>query len=503
MAYNINHYGGSLIATIADGTVDNSLDITLVGKNFAGYGKPQNDNFVFLLENFAGTSPPARPLRGQVWYDSGNRKLKFYDGVKFRTASSAEVSTTEPTGLTTGDFWFDTVNNQLYTYTGTGFTLIGPQLVAGSGATEMLATSVKDSVGDSHSVIQAVNGGNVVFVISSDNEFVLDNTLNEITGFTTVRKGITLAYTNSENPDLEGVTLDDHVFWGTSSNSQRLGGFTPGDFVQSNSGAFGGKVNFSHAGFTVGNPIEILKIFNSAATTPTISNIWGDEIDFTTIVNSVTVTPLVLKGLHILPGANGVTNVGSDSAAFLNVYASSFVGTAREANKLKVGTAYVDASISAVANTVVARSAANETIGGVVVTAGAIKGTYFVGTAITANYADLAEKYLADSVYEVGTVMMIGGENEVTASTWGKRAIGAVSANPAYLMNFELEGGTIVALKGRVPVKVIGRINKGDELIASDNGHAMLAVPHAGRVFAIALGSSDDSGSKLVECLIL
>ena len=134
---------------------------------------------------------------------------------------------------------------------------------------------------------------------------------------------------------------------------------------------------------------------------------------------------------------------------------------------------------------------------------GYLNAVRFQGTATQAYYADLAENYLADAEYAPGTVMMIGGEKEVTASVWGKRAIGAVSTDPAYLMNSGLEGGTPVALKGRVPVKVVGRIKKGDELIAADNGCAMMAVPHASGVFAVALESSDDEGVKLVECLIL
>lgn len=150
------------------------------------------------------------------------------------------------------------------------------------------------------------------------------------------------------------------------------------------------------------------------------------------------------------------------------------------------------ASVPNVVSTIVARDAAGD-----------IFVSVMHGTATSARYADLAEKYLADKEYEVGTVMMVGGEKEITACTWGKRAIGAVSANPAYLMNEGLEGGTVVALKGRIPVKVVGSIKKGDELIASDNGCAVMAVPHANRVFAIALESNDDTGVKLVECLIL
>jgi hypothetical protein len=127
----------------------------------------------------------------------------------------------------------------------------------------------------------------------------------------------------------------------------------------------------------------------------------------------------------------------------------------------------------------------------------------FHGRATSANYADLAEKYLADKEYDIGTVVMIGGDKEITASKWGKRAIGAVSDKPAYLMNSGLEDGTVVALKGRIPVKVIGSIKKGDELIAADDGYAVMAVPHASGVFAISLETNSDTGVKLVECLIL
>jgi len=135
--------------------------------------------------------------------------------------------------------------------------------------------------------------------------------------------------------------------------------------------------------------------------------------------------------------------------------------------------------------------------------AGDIYATVFRGLATSANYADLAEKYLADKEYEVGTVVSVGGEAEVTASSYGERAIGVVSDHPAYMMNSELEGGTYIALKGRVPVKVTGTIRKGQRLVAYNNGTAVAAVPHANDVFGIALESSDDTGTKLIEAVIL
>ena len=125
----------------------------------------------------------------------------------------------------------------------------------------------------------------------------------------------------------------------------------------------------------------------------------------------------------------------------------------------------------------------------------------FQGTATSAQYADLAEKYLADQEYEVGTVVVIGGEKEVTAGSWGQRAIGVVSANPAYMMNSGLEGGTYIALKGRVPCKVTGEVKKGDRLIAGNDGAAMVGNVNSNDVFAIAL--EDNNQSNTIEVLVL
>jgi hypothetical protein len=115
----------------------------------------------------------------------------------------------------------------------------------------------------------------------------------------------------------------------------------------------------------------------------------------------------------------------------------------------------------------------------------------------------LAEKYLADTEYEVGTVLMVGGEKEVTACQVGFRAVGPVSEKPAHLMNSDLEGGTAVALKGRVPVKVTGIVLKGQRLVAGPNGTAQAAMGNTSDVFAIALESNSEVTVKLVEAIIL
>ena len=109
---------------------------------------------------------------------------------------------------------------------------------------------------------------------------------------------------------------------------------------------------------------------------------------------------------------------------------------------------------------------------------GNVSADFFVGTATQAQYADLAEKYEADEDYEPGTVLVIGGDKEVTVTDEpGSHAVvGVVSTNPAYLMNSEADG-VAIALRGRIPCKVAGVCKKGDVLVTSNvPGHAMVAL---------------------------
>jgi hypothetical protein len=134
---------------------------------------------------------------------------------------------------------------------------------------------------------------------------------------------------------------------------------------------------------------------------------------------------------------------------------------------------------------------------------GSFAANVMTGTATSARYADLAELYIADAEYPVGTVMAVGGEKEITAYTGGAiRALGTISENPAYLMNSELEGGVPVALKGRVPVRVIGTVKKGQGLGASSiPGVAAMDMVN---YFAVSLGDYNDHGQEgIVEAVIL
>jgi len=498
MPYNINKYNGNLAAVVEDGTVDNTFDVKLVGKNYAGYGEVQNENFVFLLENFANSTEPAKKTTGQVWYDSANKKLKFYDGTKFRTTGGAEVGTTEPTGLSVGDFWFNSSTKQLYAWNGAGFTLVGPQAVADAGLTQLRSRSVVDESDAPHAIIEAIANNTTIYVISPD-EFTLKTATNPITGFSVIKKGLTLVNTSNttSGANVAGVTSTDFRFWGTASNSEKLGGVAASSFVRNDSSSYPTVVQrFADVGYTVGNDNDLAVYIDGVV--PTVKNQLSDTIIFQTTSSGVK-TPLKLVGSDILPGSNNVSNIGSLTAGagstplrFATVYATSFNGTATQADSLNVGGNYRTASEAAGNNTIASRTSSGDLVA-----------NNFSGTALQAKYADLAENYLADANYPIGTVLMVGGDKEVTACQVGFRAIGPVSEKPAYLMNSELEGGTAIALKGRVPVRVTGSILKGQRLVAGSNGTAQAAMGNTADVFAIALESNEDAGEKIIEAVIL
>ena len=128
------------------------------------------------------------------------------------------------------------------------------------------------------------------------------------------------------------------------------------------------------------------------------------------------------------------------------------------------------------------------------------------GSRLNATYADLAEKYTADAEYESGTVLVFGGEHEVTLSTDSDsfRVAGVVTTNPAYTMNNDCVGEHIatIALQGRVPVKVIGPVYKGDLLVSCNNGYAVANnIARAGTIIGKSLENFTDA-SGIIEVAV-
>ena len=506
MAYQIDRYNNSLLTVVEDGTIDQTTDLKFIGKNYAGYGEIQNENFLYLLENFAGANQPPRAIAGQIWYDNSESKLKFYDGSQFRVAGSSTVSTAAPAGLATGDFWWDSENQQLYAYNGSTFVLVGPQ-GTGDGTTQLVSTTVRDDQGNQKAIIQAVVDDEVIFIVSAQT-FYLDQTLSPISGFDYIRSGITLKNTSNT-----GVTNNstDRIF-GTASDADRLGGELASAYVRTDQPTFENVVQFSNNGIAIGDSND-LKIYLGPNETGVIKNETGEAIDFYIKDNlGVVQFPLKMSYEGLLPGStysiagNQGFDLGSPLRIFRKLYTNYVEGTSAKANTLKydgdTGSAIGNYAPASVNNTYT-DPGSGLTVPSVAVrtAAGDLNAVKFVGTATSATFADLAEKYTTEEEHPIGTVMSVcvHEEHETEPCNADGFAIGIVSDKPAFLMNAEAEGQAL-ALKGRVPVRVVGSVQKGDKLYIVDKG--VTSTKENGKVVAVALESNSNTEEKLIECIV-
>lgn len=598
MAYQVNRYNGTFLVSVNDGTINASTDIRFLGKNYAGYGQVQNENFLHLMENFAGSNQPSKPLSGQLWFDTTDKKIKVYDGSRFKILGGATASSTVPFGLSAGEFWFEPNAGQLYCWNGIEFTLIGPENSASLGETSVVSQVVKDVSGKNQAIAKFIAGGTVVAVVSkgdvnSGGAFVLDASINNIPGFGKIRKGVTLVDTNNDT----GVTLASSTatIWGTVSSSKALTdnlgiSYVPTDFVRQATPRFSNQAGFADAGFTIGATNTML--FSFDGTNGIIQNQAGDPLLLRIRVGSENRSLLKITGNTVEPGEDSAYTFGTTTKRWFQMFADNISVTENIVGNLIGGstgphkgnvlandnTVLIDAGTktisgsnfegtftgtlngtastsvnaqklndlvaleTATANSIAARNssgniAANQFVGiasfadkilidnsaandaassyktakttkeGSTIAArspaGDLQANLFIGTATAVQGADLAEKYLADAEYEIGTVLTVGGAAEVTECGPGSMVIGAMSGNPGLRMNDGLVNGIFVALKGRVPVKVAGCVNKGDKLIPSDNGHAKAGASDCTNYFAIALESSDNHMPKLIESIIL
>ena len=171
MSYRINRTDGELLIDLTDGVIDNSAtDLTLIGKNYKGFGEWLNENFIKLLENFASTQQPNNPLTGQLWYDKQDQRLKIFNGTFFRSATGTIVNSSQPTNLIAGDIWIDNANNKLYLFDGVDLTLVGPNYDAGQGRTGYEADTQLDDKNQAHTILKMYIGGKLVSIIA-DEEF--------------------------------------------------------------------------------------------------------------------------------------------------------------------------------------------------------------------------------------------------------------------------------------------------------------------------------------------
>ena len=425
MAYTINLTDGTIFATVADGTINTASSMTLVGKNYAGYGEFLDENFIHLLENSSNTTAPGAPLEGQLWWDSGNLLLKVYNGSVFKTISAATASATAPTSNVVGDLWYDTVNAQLKVWTGSAFLLVGPAFTAGTGTTGAIVDTILDNTSTSHVVIKFFVEDSVIAIMSKDAAFTPQSAIPGWGSGQQVRPGMTMS-TGSAS----------YLFQGTAADAQLLDGIDSTGFL-------------------------------SAISNDTTSGTLG-------VLNDTGLT------------------VGVDSDLRLSVTGT----TATIANQTSNGNIAFSVNIGGTPTTVMTINGANGTIS---------------GNQINANYADVAERFEADVVDMLpGTVVELGGDKEITKvqDELSDKVFGVISTRAAYLMNSQAGTDAThppVAMTGRVPVKVVGSVAKGDRLVSAGNGLARAAQAGEATAFNVigrALTAKTDEAEGTVEAIV-
>ena len=218
MAYQINKTDGTVVATVADGQIDTlSTDLTLIGKNYSGFGEALNENFIKLLENFSSTTRPDNPIRGQIWFDSSEQKLKVYSGTAFVPVSSATISTTQPDTLGIGDLWYDETNEQLFFFDGINPVLLSPAYSVSQGKSGLEVQSILDTLNQTRVITLLYNNGILLGIFAKDNF----TPKNAITGFS-----------GTIQPGFNAGSLSGIKFNVTCTNSEQLGGTIATTYVR-------------------------------------------------------------------------------------------------------------------------------------------------------------------------------------------------------------------------------------------------------------------------------
>ena len=546
MAYEINNTFGTKIVSLADGTLDvSTTDLALFGKGYAGFGEKLNENFVKMLENFNNTSAPSNKIQGQLWFDKTNKQLNVYTGDKFKPVGSTTNSTTSPSNAVQGDLWFDTANSQLYVYTGSAWALVGPTTIAGSGVTAMVTEVVQDSSGVNKSILKAVQQDTVVAVVSAEAFTPNSSETNAVAlvaaGFSSVAQGITLS-----------STVSSAKFRGLATDSDALGGVAAADYLRSNandttSGTLGILVDGTTLTLGAGSDItfsmssdnltiaqttqdkDIIFTVNDGGSTTTLMTLDGD----TGRLELPSVGDLRVKGNLTVDGTQTIFNTTTlsieDNIIELNRNISSNSGmpnySGLKVNRGETSTAteqdlywvwdetFADDGTTIHGNAGGAWTAFKSGGGDDEMSAPTLvdlRANVVHATSTSAQYADLAERYASDMQLAVGEVVMLGGSEEVTRCDTDlcNRVFGVVSDSPAFLMNAQAgnnDSHPMIALKGRVFVKLKGTGSAGDRIVSAGNGEARVGKEEEISPFNVIGRLIKDKYSQetqLTECVI-
>ena len=369
MSYPINLTSGNVLLTLQDGTVNTDTGLTLIGRNYTGFGEAQNENFVHLLENFADNIPPGQSrginiLLGTIWYDSANNLLKTFDGTNWNVVSGRIASDTAPVAKNIGDQWWDNVNGQLRTWDGTQWYLVGPPYTKGQGKSGAIVETVTDTVGNTHVIVSTYTNNHRVSITSYDTEFTPATT---ITGYPTIKPGISVS--------------DVELFNGTANNALSIGGVTATVLARTDINS-----TFTQDISVAGNIVlNNANLFTKSGTLTLQNNNYGANVEIyvnsTTTGNTrafyigsdgksyVATNPTANLGIATKGYADSVTNIANAYAVSLNNVTTQSVNQLRADTFAAIGSnvTVLNNSIASVNNSLTAdMNAVNTEFGNIV-----------------------------------------------------------------------------------------------------------------------------------------
>ena len=353
MAYQVTTTSGAPVATIQDATINTSAtSLTLIGRDYAGYGQFLNENLIYLTEHWANGTAPANPLTGQLWYNTSLNTLEVYNSTLgiWKVISSSIVSPSEPPPgeSTTGDIWWNTSTNQLFVWSGAVWTLVGPPTNSSGSVTGPVVDTILDTTSTPHLAIKFVVTNQTVAIISYDPTYTPYTAIN---GFTTINPGFNLS------------TLNGNQFTGSATNALALNGIASNQFLRSDQNTNTPYQITAGSGFTIASDLNIaLDAANNQVVLNSVTN--GRNFNFYTTIggqptksigidgtsgtvsfaNAVTIggsltstgaltvtSTTNLQGVTTLqnalvPAVTNTVSIGSSSAQFNSVYAQTLYG---------------------------------------------------------------------------------------------------------------------------------------------------------------------------------
>jgi len=304
MAYTVRNSSNVVVATVADNSIDTSTDITLIGKNYTGYGQRLNENLIGLLENFSKTSAPTKPIRGQIWFDSNTNDLKVYNGSAFvnaiKTASSLTVSSTLSV---------------------TGNANVGNLITNGN-------ITAGYFIGDGSQITNISSGSSIVNGNSNVSITANSNVTVSVAGNTNI---LTVTGTGANISGTANVSGNANVGnLGTAGLITVTGNVTGGNLVTGGTLSATGNANVGNLGTTTlisttGNITTvnsgIIQNGNSNIAIAANSNVTISVTGTANVVNIQTAN-VTLKA-NLLPNANATFSLGSTSLRWANVWGVS------------------------------------------------------------------------------------------------------------------------------------------------------------------------------------